>query len=1218
MPSLGRFSAYRLNSLRALMHHHQCDALVVVPGVDSRFSTGASQVTAFLLFDLFETHNPHFIRSKFEMDVFEDFIICIKQNEVHLYCNAVNHTLLLPFTTHWPNLRVHCASESKMSNVDEYENYKITVFQMLVKDCKRLVVPCLDMCGAMGSEKFTKMMIEEWPIIQSYAYDTEHQCSREFFTLSRDIIDIPHELRLLVNRIDPVYLETTLVRALLSFMGTFESVYRLFDSLVESKQLSSRANPNEPLFSVYQHSAEIHGLLPPYLLYGSDSSKQNLVAENIESKLSDLQMMVESDHMVIRGYDQPSGIVCERTNFIQQPNNASHLTDHKVRSEKKLRQIYSKLLDILWKATEAFNFADSDIDQTVSKAQNELKCHLQSESFGSLEINLTYPWKNPTDAVTLAVLSGAVYDIEDIGGSSMGSVVAADTLLISTLRLNDICLSRKVINLTATIPPTCLWTRNPMPIDMTQFTSDKKPIFNEQLDIILAPANTPSSITVNCTCFEDYVIISGKRIGISQVNLSNVLYYRPVDMEQPELLEFVLPPSSYNTSDFLTSALKCCILNGSIDEALEKFQKPTKFRETETLRNENSSSNMSIWLMLKPKTKAKRLFLEQVAPVWRAKGLLRQSDHLPNRQAIRAAFITTVLSRDTHSILSDLRSLSFSQLKFDSATQAGLYSLNQLMTEQPSAKAWLMIHQSELRHIEASWSLDTSVEGISSAYDYALCCGIHLKSSNVPPSNSACADEILSVLLRNSEDKDISLLWTHSATNNESSLTETQDNICREMRPKPLHITVVCGTVGSRKDNVVKNVVDLVKEDTHWIQMSPATPSDISSALETAVKEYDSLLGSATESRVRIRGILLCPGTCGARDVLNAVHRLSSNESTKQLVHSVRIGCVVTCVDTRAVFIDGGRMTFPGLLEMLSEGWTNYILSTGPPKSQQVAATKFGVKMEDVEALLHSVNPKLSQLPAPEGHVERGHVLEALLDEEAFNGPGLKRARLLSYPSLNTTLGNPRMHAVTLRFARPVERVRFTNHLKAIFANLKPWPFYGNLYSITGQIGFTGEPDKIFDVLHLTLNGISRISVNTDDSDFLPKRKANKPFWLTGILAAPPAASKESDEWLANQFANWLRKSAPQQEAIRPPLRLSDLSKADLEKIHEKYHLHPLPAGWYYTGSYYVNMNGDKSFQHPNFEAFVQEYLEGENTKIAARNARIVNHPIPDLFSEPS
>ncbi|KER21996.1 hypothetical protein T265_14964 [Opisthorchis viverrini] len=1201
------------------MRHHQCDALVVVPG----------QVAAFLLFDLFETHNQHIIRSKFEVDVFEDFIICIKKNEVHLYCNAVNHALLLPFTIHWPNLRVHCASESKMSNIDEYENYKITVFQMLVKDCKRLVVPCLDMCGAMGlhgfnnhyvyqgNEKFTKMMIEEWPIIQSYAFDTEHQCSREFFTLSRDIIDIPHELRLLVNRIDPVYLETTLVRALLSSMGTIESVYRLFDSFVESKQLSSRANPSEPLFSLYQHSAEIHGLLPPYLLYGLDSSKQNLIAKNIESKSSDLQMLTGSDHMVIRGYDQPSGIVCERTNFIQQPNNASHLTDRKLRSEKKLCQIYSKLLDILWKVTEAFNDADSDIDQTVSWAQNELKGQLQSESFSSLEIKLTYPWKNPTDAVTLAVLSGAVYDTEDIDGSSIGSVVAADTLLISTLRLNDICLSRKVISLTATIPPTCIWTRNPLPIDMTQFNSDKKPIFSEQLDIILAPANTPSSITVTCTCFEDYVIISGKRIGISQIELSNVLHYRPVDMEQPELLEFSLP-SSCITRDVLTSALRCCILNGKRDGTLGELQKPTRIRGTETLRNGNNSANMSIWLMLKPKTKAKRLFLEQVAPVWRAKGLLRQSDCLPNRQAMRAAFIATVLSRDTQSVLSDLRGLSFSQLKFDSATEAGLYSLNQLMTEQPSAKAWLMIHQSELRHIEASWSLDNSVEGISSAYDYALCCGIHLESSNVPSSNAAWVDEIRSVILRNSEDKDISLLWTHSATNNESSPTGTQDNICREMRTKPLHLTVVCGTVGSRKDGVVKNVVDLVKEDTHWIQILPATPSDVSSALETAVKEYDSLLSSNAEARVRIRGILLCPGTCGARDVLKAVHRLSSNESTKQLVHCVRIGCVVTCVDTRAVFMDGGRMTVPGLLEMLSEGWTNYILSTGPPKSQQVAATKFGVKMEDVEALLHSVNPKLSQLPAPEGHVDRGHVLEALLDEEAFNRPGLKRARLLSYPSLNTTLGNPRMHAVTLRFARPVERVRFTNHLKAIFANLKPWPFYGNLYSVTGQIGFTGEPDKIYDVLHLTLNGISRISVNTDDSDLSRKRKANKPFWLTGILAAPPTTSKESDEWLSNQFANWLRKSGPQQEAIRPPLRLSDLSKADLEKIHEKYHLHPLPAGWYYTGSYYVNMNGDKSFQHPNFDAFVQEYLEGENTKIAARNARIVNHPIPDLFSEPS
>ncbi|KAF6768670.1 hypothetical protein AHF37_06623 [Paragonimus kellicotti] len=222
------------------------------------------------------------------------------------------------------------------------------------------------------------------------------------------------------------------------------------------------------------------------------------------------------------------------------------------------------------------------------------------------------------------------------------------------------------------------------------------------------------------------------------------------------------------------------------------------------------------------------------------------------------------------------------------------------------------------------------------------------------------------------------------------------------------------------------------------------------------------------------------------------------------------------------------------------------------------------------------------------------------------------------FHSLISSPAGPRMHTVTLRFMRPVDRARFTNCLKALYTDLKPWPFYGNVYSVNGQLSFIGEPDKLYDVFHITLSGVSRI-VCTLSSTERPKTKSNKPFWLTGILAAPSKEDKVSDEKLCNQFANWLRQAAPQQERVRPLLRLSDLTSQDLEKIHtEIYHLHSLPPGWFYTGAYYVNMNGEKSFQHPNFDAFVKEYLEGENTKIAARNARITSHPIPDLFSDPS
>lgn len=54
--------------------------------------------------------------------------------------------------------------------------------------------------------------------------------------------------------------------------------------------------------------------------------------------------------------------------------------------------------------------------------------------------------------------------------------------------------------------------------------------------------------------------------------------------------------------------------------------------------------------------------------------------------------------------------------------------------------------------------------------------------------------------------------------------------------------------------------------------------------------------------------------------------------------------------------------------------------------------------MDEIERLLRSVNPRLSQLSAPDGDIGYGNVLEALLDEDAFEQLSMQRARLLSYP----------------------------------------------------------------------------------------------------------------------------------------------------------------------------------------------------------------------------
>ncbi|VDL89562.1 unnamed protein product [Schistocephalus solidus] len=108
---------------------------------------------------------------------------------------------------------------------------------------------------------------------------------------------------------------------------------------------------------------------------------------------------------------------------------------------------------------------------------------------------------------------------------------------------------------------------------------------------------------------------------------------------------------------------------------------------------------------------------------------------------------------------------------------------------------------------------------------------------------------------------------------------------------------------------------------------------------------------------------------------------------------------------------------------------------------------------------------------------------------------------------------------------------------------------------------------------------------------------------------------QKSVEMLTEWLKDWLRSAAPQQSLPKEPLSAEKLTPAMLEEIHELYHLCPLPPGWYYTGSQYVHMNGEKSFKHPCFEQFLKEHVEEENARIAKFNKYLVNHPIPDMFS---
>ncbi|XP_033731026.1 uncharacterized protein C20orf194 homolog, partial [Pecten maximus] len=147
--------------------------------------------------------------SGFEEEVIDDVVFVIRQYEVDIYCNPINYHYLLPYVSHWRNVRFHCVTEKQYEDEEESGNFKIQSFIEMVADSKIVGIP-FSITG--NQQKFDKMLVEKWPIVQAYAL--EDFGGRGFFTLSHEVVNVSADLHLLYRQIDPVSLEKTITEQL--------------------------------------------------------------------------------------------------------------------------------------------------------------------------------------------------------------------------------------------------------------------------------------------------------------------------------------------------------------------------------------------------------------------------------------------------------------------------------------------------------------------------------------------------------------------------------------------------------------------------------------------------------------------------------------------------------------------------------------------------------------------------------------------------------------------------------------------------------------------------------------------------------------------------------------------------------------------------------------------------------------------------------------------
>ncbi|OXB62972.1 hypothetical protein ASZ78_000882 [Callipepla squamata] len=177
-----------------------------------------------------------------------DIIILIKPDSVHLYCNPVNYNHLLPYVACWRNLHFHCLTENEYEDEEAAEEFKISSFVDMVRDCSRIGIPY----SCQGHlQIFDMFIVEKWPIVQAFAL--EGIGGDGFFTMKYELMDVSVDLWKTYSKMDPVSLEDLLFEDLMTFEHQWTNFFANFDTEIPFILELSESQAGEPFRSYFSH-----------------------------------------------------------------------------------------------------------------------------------------------------------------------------------------------------------------------------------------------------------------------------------------------------------------------------------------------------------------------------------------------------------------------------------------------------------------------------------------------------------------------------------------------------------------------------------------------------------------------------------------------------------------------------------------------------------------------------------------------------------------------------------------------------------------------------------------------------------------------------------------------------------------------------------------------------------------------------------------------------
>ncbi|XP_037668079.1 uncharacterized protein C20orf194 homolog isoform X1 [Choloepus didactylus] len=1153
-PSVSCSRLHQVQRLLTQSSKSRPDGILCILGIDSRYNEGCKELANYLLFGLYNQNTSDFEKTGFSEEVLDDVIILVKSDSVHLYCNPVNYCYLLPYVAHWRNLHFHCMTENEYEDEEAAEEFKIASFVDMVRDCSKIGIPY----SSQGHlQIFDMFVVEKWPIVQAFAL--EGIGGDGFFTMKYELQDVSLNLWNIYSKMDPMSLESLLAEDLVAFEHQWTNFFANFDTEIPFLLELSESQAGEPFRSYFSHgmiSSHITENSPnrqPFVLFGNHSTRENLNAGNFN---------FPSEGHLVRSTG-PSG------------SFAKHMVAQCVSPKGPLACSRTYFFG----ATHIPYLGISD-DNKLPKKTEQIR--LLSQVYA---------------AVIEAVLAGiACYSktssltkAKEIAEQTLGSGLDSFELM----QFKAVLRSKTAFHIHAVNNQGRI-----VPLDSEDSLYFVKTACMTVYDIpdLLGGGGCLGSVVFSESFLTSKILVKEKDGAITTDTSSIVLtaaiprfcswLVEDNEVKLTEKTQQTVREDECFLGTFLTGGEGAYLYSSNPQAGPEEgkvhfFSSGLLFshcRHGSIIISKNHMNSILFYDGDSTSVVAALLidFRSSLLP------------HLPvhfhgssnflmialfPKSKIYQAFYSEVFSPWQQQANSGL-SLKVIQEDGLSVEQKRLHSNAQKLfsaLSHPAGEKWSPLKLLSAKLPELDWFLQHFTLG-------SISCEPVMRTH-------------LPVLLQRAE-----ISPTHRVENDK------------------VIISIVTGLPGCHASELCAFLVTLHKEYGRWMVYRQLMDSSecfhaahfqryLSSALE-AQQNRSARQSAYTRKKTRLLVVLQ-----GYTDVIDVVQALQTHPDSN-VKSSFTIGAITVCVEPLSCYMEH-RFLFPKCLDQCSQGLVSNVVFTSHTTEQRHPL------LMQLQSLIRAANPTAAFILAENGIVTRNEDIELILSENSFSSPQMLRSRYLMYPGwyegkFDAGSVFPLMVQICVWFGRPLEKTRFVAKCKAIQSSIKPSPFSGNIYHILGKVKFS-DSERTMEVCHNTL---------TNSLSIVPVLEGPTP--PPDSRSTPQDSSTQQENYLVfigcslkeESVKDWLQQSAKQKPQRKALKTRGMLTQQEIRNIHVKRHLDPLPAGYFYNGTQFVNFFGDKMDFHPLMDQFMNDYVEEANREIEKYNRELEQQEYHDLFEQ--